>query len=183
MTRLISIALWTFVSIFCNSQPTGKAFLASQNILINAKHSVDTTIKFQYRDILEDYIDSISSNNIKNLFGTWTITSIAQVGGTMEDEELIQSQIGHKLLFDNNALTFTFLKDTTTLTKPLYSIKYFNEENGDNMRGTSLFFGYRSCRKSAIMLDVSERLYFEIIHFREITYYYDGRIYFLTRLK
>ena len=136
---------------------------------------------FKYREILEDYVDSIQPKDISGLFGLWTITSIADVGGTLQDELKIQQQVGHKLYLDSNVLIFDFLNSTLKIEKPTYNMVYKSQEKGDNIKGSSYFWGYRMCRKQVTMVDCSKKLYFEVIHFAEMTYFYDGRIYFLTK--
>jgi hypothetical protein len=138
----------------------------------------DTTATFQYRDILEDYMDSLPSKDIRGLFGTWTITSIAKAGTGLQSEELIRGQIGHKLFFDSNSLTFDILDKSIRVERPVYSVKYI--KNDRSLKGTTLFEGYLPCRKSVVMLDISEKLYIEVIHFQQMAYFCEGRIYFLT---
>jgi hypothetical protein len=181
MRCLTTIITLTIILVSCKDRKT-QDHAPSYEITRTSVYAKSINSEFQYKDILEDYIDSIKPKEIKGLFGKWTITSIAKVSGTFNDENLIQSQIGHHLYLDKQSVLFDFLQDTIKVDNPKYSIEYLNEENGDNMKGTSLFNGYRTCRKSVMMLKVSESLYFEVIHFQEMTYYYDGRIYFLTRL-
>ena len=153
----------------------------SDRSLVDSMQTKNTIDSFRYRDLLEDYVDSIQPKDIGCLFGHWTITSIAKTGGTLQDEKTIQQQIGHKLYLDRNVLMFGFLNDNLKIEKPIYKIVYWDEEKGDNLKGTSYFSGYRMCRKNVMMLECSESVYFEVIHFQEMTYYYDGRIYFLTK--
>jgi hypothetical protein len=139
------------------------------------------TPAFQYRNLLEDYVYSIAQKDINGLFGRWTLTPIAKTGGTLQDERTIQQQIGRKLYFDNNILKFDFLNDSSKIEIPKYEIMYWDEVKGGNLKGTSYFSGYRMCRKHFMMLKCSDSIYFEVIDFQEMTYYYDGRIYFLSK--
>lgn len=149
--------------------------------LTNTSQTKKTVDDFHYRDLLEEYVDSIQPKEIRGLFGQWTITSIAKTGGSLQDEKTIQQQVGHKLYLDSTILKFDFINHDVRIVKPKYKILYLDEEKGDNLKGTSYFEGYRMCRKQVVMLGCSKRIYFEVIHFMEMAYCYDGRIYFLTK--
>lgn len=159
--------------------------LSCQNDKVKKKVSivVDKTkptekSQFSYKDILIDKNanDTIQPKNIKELFGMWKIDSIANVGGTIQDEELIQSQVGQKLLIDESQLLFHLLNDKLKIEKPRYSL-----EKSTNTKGTTLWFGYRDSRKFVTWLKADQSHFLEIVNDHELAYYYDGRIYFLKR--
>jgi len=145
---------------------------------MQTKSTIDS---FRYRDLQEDYVENIQPKDISGLFGLWTITSIAKTGGTLQKENTIQQQIGHKLYLDKNILRFDFFNDSLEIKNPIYKIVNLDVKNYSNLKGTSYFSGYRMCRNNVIILKCSESVYFEVIHFQEMTYYYDGRIYFLSK--
>jgi hypothetical protein len=157
------------------------ALIIAQGFLFIEVKAQSPSASFEYRNILEDYIDSIKIKDIKNLFGSWLITSIADVGGNVESEKLIQEQIGDKLILSNDSLVFNFLNQTRRIYNPKYSIKYVGDDDAKTLQGTTLFYGYRPCRKSAIVIEISNQLFLEVITFEEMAYYYEGKIYFLSR--
>lgn len=140
--------------------------------------TVDT---FRYKELFEGQIDTVQVKEISGFYGTWKITAIANVGGTILDEKKIKSQIGKKLILTADSVWNNFLDDTSSSKNPKYSLEYLNTDDGDSdLRGTTYAFGYRDCRKNVIFIRTSS-LYLEIIHFGEIAEYYDGRIYIYTK--
>jgi hypothetical protein len=139
---------------------------------------------FQYKDILEDWIDDFKNDDIEGLFGTWTIAEIANVGGTLRDESEIKKQLGKKLVMSRNEISFD-LWETTNFVKPTYEILKKDSDDGPSLKGSAFFHGYRTCRKNVFFLIAngqnSMTMYFEIIHFRELTVYNDGRLFFLRK--
>jgi len=141
----------------------------------------DTTEKFRYRDILEDYIDTLPVQKVENLFGNWIISSIAKTGGTFQSEQKIQSQIGKRIHFNSSEFIFPFLDKKKTFKNPFYKINYLDTRQETELKTTTYYYGYRSCRKRVIMLDISAAVHFEVINYNELAYFYEGRIYFLKR--
>lgn len=135
---------------------------------------------FHYKDILLDMknaTDTIQPKNIKEIFGIWKLDSIAKIGGTMADEQLIQSQIGHQLLISDSLLSLQFLNQNIKIDKPKYSLV----KSSDDIRCTTWFYGYKDGRKYVTSLKAHRSYFFEIVNYHELAYYYDGRIYFFKR--
>lgn len=173
MKNIVLFAIITSALISCQNDKTKK----STTVIINKTKTTEKS-KFRYKDILIDKNanDTILPKSIKELFGVWNIDSIADVGGTLQDEKLIQSQIGHELLISESQLSFYFLNDHLKINKPNYSL-----EKSDNVKGTTLWFGYRGSRKFATWLKADKSHFFEIVNEHELAYYFDGRIYFFKR--
>jgi hypothetical protein len=142
---------------------------------------LETLVPFKYKELGEDYLDSSEKIETSSFYGSWTITEIANVGGTFEKERTIRSQIGSKLLFSRDKLTFNFLGDKSEVVKPESYIETIDIEDGSETKGTTYFFGYRPERKQIQSLVIKNVGSFEIIHYAEIAIYYDGRIYFLQK--
>jgi hypothetical protein len=141
---------------------------------------------FTYKTLIADsFIDTLSSNDLPKLFGNWKITAIGKTGGSGQKETVIQSQIGKHLRIDSDKVKFALFDDTAAILKPSFSIDHLirNESSSrQSLEGTTLFYGYGgSCRKTAPQLIVSDKLFFEVLNFSEMTTYADGRIYFLTK--
>lgn len=146
--------------------------------IVNKTTIVDES-KFRYKELtigMKDINDTVQPKNIKELYGTWKIDSIANVGGTMQNEKLIQSQIGHELIISELQLSFRFLNDDLKIDKPKYSVI-----KDSDSKGSTLWHGYKESRKFVTSLEVNESYYFEIINNHELAYYYDGRIYLFKR--
>jgi len=139
---------------------------------------------FQYKQILEDWIDVFGNEDIPGLFGTWSIVEIAQVGGTLRDEHEIQRQLGKKLSISKNEISFD-LWESKIITNPTYDVVSIHSNEGPNLKGSSFFHGYRTCRENVFFLVAkgtdSMTMNFEIIHYMELVLYYDGRLFFLQK--
>lgn len=150
----------------------------------NSSDEYSAKKRFKYRNINDSinstyFLKKFTNKEIHKLYGTWTITSIAEAGGTMQTEKTIQEQIGKKLIITNETFKFNFLNDNIKINTPKYEIIKLGEN--DNLKGTSFSCGYKTYRNYVFMLKCSESYYFELIDSNEMSYYYDGRIYFLTR--
>lgn len=173
MKNIVLFTIITCVLLSCQNYKTKK----STAVIINKTKTTEKS-KFRYKDIFIDKNanDTIQPKSIKELFGAWNIDSIADVGGTLQGEKLIQSQIGHELLISESQLSFYFLNDNLKIDKPNYSL-----EKSDNAKGTTLWFGYKGSRKFAKWLKADKSHYFEIVNDHELAHYFDGRIYFFKR--
>ncbi|PIF71662.1 hypothetical protein [Flavobacterium sp. 2] len=172
-----NIVLFTIITVLFLSCQNGKTKVSTSKI-VNKTNSVDKS-KFHYKNLTVDIkntIDTIQPKNIKELFGVWSIDSIANVGGTMQDEKIIQSQIGHELLISESQLSLRFLNDSFKIDNPNYSLVKNTET-----KGTTLWYGYKNSREFITSLKVDESRYFEIINNHELAYFYDGRIYLFKR--
>ncbi|WPO78980.1 hypothetical protein [Flavobacterium sp. KACC 22761] len=141
------------------------------------KKNVDSA--FHYKNLMleiEDSSDTIQPKNLKQLLGIWVIDSIAEIGGTMQNEHLIQSQVGHHLVISDSLLTLPFLNHDIKIIKPKYSLV-----KDKDAKASSLFYGYKNSREFVTSLKADEGYYFEIINYHELAYFYDGRIYFFKR--
>ena len=140
---------------------------------------------FTYREIM-DTIDVIDSREFWDcVYGNWVLTSIANVGGSLFEEQKIKDQIGKLLLIEENKFSVDLLGDQYTLNSPNYEIEAIDNDSGPLLKGTSIFYGYQMCRDSVYHVIVSEKqephIYLELISCDEICTYYDGRIYFYER--
>jgi len=173
MKNIVLLTISISVLLSCQNDKTKKNVI----VVVNKTNPTEKS-QFDYKDILIDKNanDTIQPGNITELFGIWKIDSIAHVGGTMQDEKLIQSQIGQELLIDESQLLFHFLNDNLKIEKPKYSL-----EKSIDSKGTTLWFGYRGSRKFVSFLKADRSHYFEIVNDHQLAYYYDGRIYFFKR--
>ena len=150
-------------------------------ILISA---CEQTKDFQYKDTLEDWIDDFGNDGIEGLFGTWTVAEIANVGGTFREEEEIQRQLGKKLVISRSEISFD-LWESIKLTNPKYEVLTKDSNDGSSLKGSAFFHGYRTCRENVFFLIAngqnSRTMHFEIIHFKELVVYNDGRLFFLRK--
>lgn len=174
-----------FLILFGTAQCFGCGYKRDNKIL---NETVDTTkniqqapLLFKYRDILEEAIDTASKDDYKKLFGSWQISSIASVGGTIYPDSIIFKEIGQVLYIDSNRYSFRFMDKSFEVLKPDYKIELWSEKAGYKMKGTTFFHGYRQCRNAVVMMNISKKIYFEIINYQEMAYYSLGRIYFFTR--
>ncbi len=151
-------------------------------LVVNDSADILTTqVPFKYKELFESYLDSTEKITISSFYGSWTITDISNVGGTMQKERTIRNQIGNKLFFSKDKFTFNFLGDKYDIINPESYIETIDIEDGPETKGTTYFFGYRPERKQIKSLVIKGAGYFEIIHYAEIAIYYDGRIYFLQK--
>jgi len=177
MKYLISSILIVFFSS-CNRPVDTKT---KTNVLRRADPADTVSDTFRYKEIFEGTIDTIQEKEIPGFFGIWKITAIADVGGTILEEKKIRSQIGKKLILTKDSIWKNFLNDTSFVKNPEYSLEYIKtDDDGNDLRQTTYASGYRDCRKYVIFL-TSTDLQIEIIHFAEIAYYLDGRIYFYSK--
>ncbi len=141
---------------------------------------------FHYREIVidsvRDYHTYKRKYGLNCLFGKWIITSIADVGGTMINENKIQSQIGKKLVINETNFEVDFLGSIFKTKHPSYSIV-----SDKGTKGTSLWYGYLSSSRDSVFNLIVENekkesyFYIELISCKEIATYYDGRIYFYAK--
>lgn len=150
--------------------------------------NVQRSSSFRYKDLtldIKNSSDTLQPKDLKQLFGTWTIDSISEIGATMESEKLIQSQIGRNVIISESIFSFSFLNWNTKIVNPHYNFITYSQKNGDNLKATSLFYGYKDTRKTVTFLTTIEKdsYYLEIINDHELVYFYDGRIYFFKKKK
>ena len=161
---------------------TTESISRKDEIVVNDSADIlKTLIPFKYKELDEFYLDSTEKITISSFYGTWTITDISNVGGTIQKERTIRNQIGNKLFFSKDKFTFNFLGDKYDIINPESHIETIDIEEGSETKGTTYFFGYRPERKQIKSLVIKGAGYFEIIHYAEIAIYYDGRIYFLQK--
>jgi hypothetical protein len=151
---------------------------------VKAKNSsIDT---FKYKPLSpEPFIDTLRQEEINVLYGTWLISEISKTGGSSINEQLVHQQIGKRLQLGENAVIFDFLGETDTISKPSFEIDFLvKDENSSRqtLEGSTLFYGYGGeCRKRAPRLIINNKLFFEVLNFTEMSCYYDGLIFFLTK--
>ena len=150
------------------------------------KEDVPNKGGFTYKTLITDtFIDSLRRSEIKKLFGNWTISAIAKTGGSGQKERIIQNQLGKRLHLDSNKVQFALFDDVVSILNPSFSIEYLHKDENSirqSLEGSTLFYGYGGlCRKVAPQLIVSNKLFFEVLNFSEMTTFADGRIYFLTK--
>ena len=142
----------------------------------------DSIPTYSYKDLAEDPgIDEMKRSQIKELFGDWTITAIAKVGGSGQDEKTVFSNIGQKTHFDSSVFAGNFMGAAQKVLKPHYSVEEINLNDLADLRGTTYFEGYKLCRKSVVMLHIDSAEDFEVINYTEMVVYADGRFYFYTK--
>jgi len=174
MKKTVLFTILISVLLSCQNNKTK----TSKSVIVNKTSTIEKS-KFHYKNLtidLKNTNDTIQPNSIKEMYGVWSIDSIADVGGSMQDEELIQSQIGHELLINDSQLSFHFLDENLKIDNPKYSV-----EVDVGTKGSTLWRGYKDSRKFVTSLIVNESYYFEIVNNHELAYYYDGRIYLFKR--
>lgn len=172
--KIIAFTTLAYCLLFSNT-------IYGKYIKSNNCYQTDTSIKFYYRNIQEDYLDTLSTKRVNNLFGNWIITSVAKTGSSPKNENEIKLQIGKELYFDSTNFNFDFFDSPIRVHQPTYKLNFINTLEEMNLKTTTFFYGYRPCRKNVSLLNISNKIYFEIITFTEMAYFFEGRIYFLNK--
>ena len=164
------------------TQKINDSQVPQEELVVNDSANIlETFVPFKYKELLENYLDSPEKIETSTFYGSWTITDISSVGGTIQKERTIRNQLGNKLQFSKNKCSFNFLGSKSDITYPESHIKTIDIEDDSEIKGTTYFFGYRPQRKQIKILVINDIGHFEIINYSEIAIYYDGRIYFLHK--
>jgi hypothetical protein len=150
----------------------------------------------RYVEIIQDIapdtcVQVFSNEDIARFYGEWEVKAIAYMGGSLQTEESVFSNIGKRTAIGKNL----FIKNlriedediSDTLKRPRYGITLQDWDDLPTIKMYTIYYGYRSCRKNAYTLEVistqdKRHFYYEIVDLNEIGYYYDGRFYFLKRI-
>jgi hypothetical protein len=162
------------------TNPTDSLSIKDKLVINDSADILKTVFYFKYKELDEGYLDYTEEIEVSSFYGSWTLTDISEVGGTMQKEGTIRNQIGNKLLFSKNKFTFNFFGKKYEIINPESYIETVDVEDGPN-KGTTYSFGYRHDRKQIISLGIKNAEHFEIINYDELAFYFDGRIYFLHK--